>query len=162
MSEAREAIITRIFEYSEAMKRGMYTHMQAYFRNLPVSRAQFEVLGAIKHLQPVSSKEIAKQLYLTPGAVSQSVESLDQLDYLVREADPADRRIQYLKLSQKGERLLQDFEKSRRSMMEQAMKDLTLEELTVWLKVQIKVSEQYHAAQAKTQAAHSKTKKEAK
>jgi DNA-binding MarR family transcriptional regulator len=143
--QAREEIIKRIFEHSEAMKRGMYTHMQAYFRNLPITRSQLEVLAAIKHLQPVSSKEIAHQLYLTPGAVSQSVESLSQDGYVAREADATDRRVQYLKLIKKGEKLLQDIEKQRRAMMEQAMKDLTTEELELWLKVQTKFVEQFQS-----------------
>jgi DNA-binding MarR family transcriptional regulator len=162
MEQSREELTKRIFEHSEAMKRGMYTHMQAYFHNLPLSRPLLEVLSAIKHLQPVSSKEIAQQLYLTPGAVSQSVESLDQEGYLVREADANDRRIQYLRLSKKGEKLLQDVEKQRRNMMEKAMQGLTLEELTVWLKVQTKLIQQFQAAQLKAQAEHIKPKKESR
>ena len=160
MERTRADIINRIFEHAEAMKRGMYGHMQAYFRNLPVQRAPLEVLSAVKHLQPVSSKEIARQLYLTPGAVSQSVESLNQHGYLVREADQADRRIQYLRLSKKGEKLLTDIGRHRREMMEQVMRDLTFEELTVWLKVQTKMAEQFQAAHQKGQSTDTKTKKE--
>lgn len=160
MAQAREELSRRIFETSEAMKRGMYTHMQAYFQNLPISRAHLEVLSAIKHLQPINSKEIARQLYLTPGAVSQSVDGLSQSGLILREADLTDRRIQHLKLSKKGEKLLQDIEKRRRSMMENAMKDLSLEELTVWLKVQTKLSEQFQAGQLKAQTAYLKELKE--
>lgn len=160
MDQAREDIIRRIVEHSEAMKRGMYSHMQAYFRNLPITRSQLEALAAISHLQPVSSKELASQLYLTPGAVSQSVEALDGRSYLVREADPNDRRIQYLRLSKKGERLLQDIEKRRRNMLEQAMQDLSLKELAVWLKVQTKLSAQFQAARLKTHPTITKENKE--
>lgn len=150
MQQNREEIIRRIFEHSEAMKRGMYGHMQAYFHNLPITRSQVEVLSAIAYLQPVSSKKIAQRLYLTPGAVSQSVETLDSQDYLVREADPTDRRVQYLRLSKKGDKLLQDIEKRRRDMMEQVLQNLTLEELMVWLKVQTKLGEQLHTTHVKT------------
>ena len=162
MEQSRQEIIKRIFEHSEAMKRGMYTHMQAFFHKLPLSRSQVETLSAINYLQPVSSKGLAEQLYLTPGAVSQSVDALHQEGYLIRQSDPNDRRVQFLKLSKKGEKLLQDIEKRRRSMMEATMKDLTLEELAVWLKVQVKVSEQFKAAHLKAQADQAKTKKEGK
>lgn len=160
MEQSREDIVRRIFEHSEAMKRGMYGHMQAYFRNLPVTRSQLEVLAAISRLQPVHSKEIARQLYLTPGAVSQSVEALDQQNYLIREADLSDRRIQYLKLSKKGEKLLQDIEKRRRSMLEQAMQNLSLQELTVWLKVQTQLSAQFQTTHLKSRATHIKENEE--
>jgi DNA-binding MarR family transcriptional regulator len=155
MQQKREDIIKRIFEHSEAMKRGMYTHMMAYFHNLPITRPQLEVLSAIHYLQPVSSKDIASQLYVTPGAVSQSVESLDDQGYILREADTTDRRVQYLRPSKKGAKLLQDIEKQRRSMMENVTQELTLEELTVWLKVQTKMAEQFKAR-------HTKEKKETK
>lgn len=144
------------------MKRGMYTHMLAYFHGLPISRAQVEVLSAINYLQPVSSKDVAHQLYLTPGAVSQSVENLEQVGYLLREADTNDRRIQYLRLSKKGEKIMHDITMQRQAMMEKAMESLTLAELTIWLKVQTKLSEQFKATQLKAQATQTKIKMETK
>jgi DNA-binding MarR family transcriptional regulator len=160
MEQARAELIKRIFENSEAMKRGMYGHMQAYFRDLPIGRAPLEVLTAVQQLQPVSSKEVAGQLYLTPGAVSQSVDALDQQGYLVRESDATDRRVQYLKLSDKGQALLSDIEKNRREIMKQAMEHLSLEELTVWLKVQTKMLEQFQVTHLKQQARTIQQKKE--
>lgn len=162
MDHSRQEIINRIFEHSEAMKRGMYTHMQAYFHHLPVTRSQLEVLSAIKYLQPVSFKEIARQLYLTPGAVSQSVEALNLEGYVLREADLSDRRIQHLKLSSKGEKLLHDIENRRRALMEEALKDLTFDELALWLKVQTNMSKQFQAVHLKADTANLHEKKETK
>jgi MarR family 2-MHQ and catechol resistance regulon transcriptional repressor len=161
-SDDRDEIVQRIFENSEAMKRGMYTHMLAYFHGLPISRAQVEVLSAISFRQPVSSKDVAHQLYLTPGAVSQSVENLEQLGYLVRKTDRTDRRIQYLQLSKKGESIMHDITMQRQAMMEKSMESLTLTELTLWLKVQTKLSEQFKTTQLKAEVAQTKIKMETK
>jgi len=156
MERARNDIIKRIFESSEAMKRGMYAHMQSYFQHLPITRSQLEILSAIKHLQPVSSKQLAQQLFLTPGAVSQLVESLDHDGFLKREADPSDRRIQYLRVSDNGQKLLHDIEQNRRDILEEVLKDLTLEELTVWLKIQTKLTDHKQAAQFKNHKTNTK------
>jgi MarR family 2-MHQ and catechol resistance regulon transcriptional repressor len=162
MAMKRSDLVKRLFENAEAAKRGMYGYGHAYFRNMPIPRAPLEVLSAIKYMQPVSSKEIASKLSLTPGAVSQSVEALDQEGYVVRKADVSDRRIQYLALSKKGEKLLADMDKQRLGMMEEITQDLTVEELEVWLNVQTKMAARLKAAHLKQQAKDLKTKKEAK
>ena len=158
MTQRREAIIKRIFETSEAMKRGMYGHMLSYFQHLPVSRSQLEVLSAIKYMQPVSSKELANQLHLSPGAVSQSVDALEQDGYIVRKADAKDRRIQYLTLTPQSTQLLQDIDNQRKELLGRVMQELSLEELEVWLKVQSKTSMHLQNMQPKTPAPNVNTK----
>ena len=162
MDTTRTELIQKLFENAEAAKRGMYFYTHGHFRNLPLPRAPLEVLYAIKYMQPVSSKEIASRLALTPGAVSQSLETLDQEGYVTRTADQQDRRIQHLQLSKKGEKLLSELDKRRYKMMEEITQDLTLEELRVWLKVQTKMGARLQAAHAKDQASGIKTKKETK
>ena len=162
MDKARADLIQKLFENAEAAKRSMYFYTHGHFRNLPLQRAPLEVLSAIKYMQPVSSKEIASRLALTPGAVSQSLETLDQEGYVIRTADPKDRRVQHLRLSKKGEKLLTELDKRRYKMMEDVTQDLTLEELSVWLKVQTKMGARLQAAHSKDQAHDIKTKKENK
>jgi DNA-binding MarR family transcriptional regulator len=152
MNHARQEIMNRILDQSLVMKRSAYMQTLVSSQNDALPRAPLEMLATISHYQPISSKELARQLYLTPGAVSQSVDALSSDGYIRREADRQDRRIQYLSLSKKGEKVLASIERRRRDIMEQAMQDLSLEELTVWLKVQIKLNEQLAAARLKTQA----------
>ncbi len=135
----REEIIKNLFEQMSVAKRGMYTRMQAITNGLPVSRTQLELLFTIKHLQPVSFKQLAAQLQLTPGAISQLADGLNQHGLIERETNPNDRRSQTLQLSGDGVTLLQTIEKRRRETMERVVKDLTNEELTVWLRIQQKM-----------------------
>lgn len=159
MDSSRKELIKKLFDNSEAVKRGMYNYAHGHFRNAPLARAPLEVLFAIKYMQPASSKAIASRLSLTPGAVSQSVDTLDQEGYVMRTADKSDRRIQHLALSKKGEKLLAEMGKRRYRMMEEITQDLTLEELNVWLTVQVKMAARLKAAHEKQHAPEVKTKR---
>jgi DNA-binding MarR family transcriptional regulator len=131
--------MNNLFENTNALKRGMAGHLQALYRNCPIPRSQLELLFAIQQHQPISFKHVAQQLYLTPGAVSQLAEGLEQQQLITRTADADDRRIQCLSITPKGEKLLQQVEKHRQSLMESVMQELTDEELAVWLRVQEKM-----------------------
>ena len=108
-------------------------------RDFPISGAQLELLFTIRGNQPTSSKQLATMLHLTPGAVSQLLDSLLQHNLVTRQTSEQDRRVQYLSLSEKGEQLLHNFEKARRKIMEAIIADLSDEELEVWLRVQQKM-----------------------
>jgi DNA-binding MarR family transcriptional regulator len=141
----RDELIRTLFDGMDATKRGMYAQLQAVNRTLPIPRSQLELLIAIRHTQPISFKELAKQLYLTPGAISQLAEGLEQQAFIIRRADPNDRRIQCLEVSKKGDKLLQTVSKRRRSIMEAVVQELTDEELEIWVRVQQKLIKQFQA-----------------
>ncbi|HEX7368557.1 MAG TPA: MarR family transcriptional regulator [Candidatus Saccharimonadales bacterium] len=139
MAQSREQIISELYERMGALKRSMHMYMQAALEQCPVSHSQIELLSTIKHLQPVSFKQVAQQLCLTPGAVSQLADPLIDQEFISRETDPNDRRMQCLRLSKKGEKVLQTIEKRRQAGMNHVIESLTTEELTVWARVQEKL-----------------------
>ncbi|HSX30580.1 MAG TPA: MarR family transcriptional regulator [Candidatus Saccharimonadales bacterium] len=135
----RDHIIQSLFESMTAVKRGMAGQLHLSAHDCPLSPAQLELLFAIRHAQPVSFKQLAQLLYLTPGAISQLAEGLEQHGFISRRADPQDRRVQWLQVNKKGHKLLDAVEKRRRSLLELIIADLTDEELAVWLRVQQKL-----------------------
>ncbi len=135
----REELTRQLTETMQAMKRGMHAYQQAHAQDYPLSHAQAELLFTIRHSQPVSAKELATKLNMTPGAISQFVESIEQQGFLERHASQEDRRVQYLQLSAEGEALIHRFEQHRTRMMQTIIRDLTDEELEVWLRVQQKM-----------------------
>jgi MarR family multiple antibiotic resistance transcriptional regulator len=141
----RDKLIQTLFENMDTTKRGMYAQLNALNRTLPIPRSQLELLMAIRHTQPVSFKDLAKQLYLTPGAISQLAEGLEQQNMIERQVAPGDRRIQCLVTTSKGDKLLQDVEKKRRTILEAVLQELTDDELEVWLKIQKKLIKQFQA-----------------
>lgn len=139
----RDKLITTLFDNLQALKRGMYASLQPANVGLPISYAQLELLTAIHHLQPISSKQLAAQLHLTPGAVSQLLEELTSQLLVERQIDPSDRRIQSLRIAPSGTRLLKTIEERRKDTMKQVMKDLTDEELETWLRIQQKLIREF-------------------
>jgi DNA-binding MarR family transcriptional regulator len=140
---SRQELIRNILENMNAMKRSMFAQLHTGAHQLPIPRGQLELLIAICHLQPVNSKALAQKLYLTPGAVSQQVEGLEQQGYIVRRSDPNDRRIQSLQTTTSGETLVETIMQHRRKVMEQVMQDLSDEELRVWDGIQTRLIERY-------------------
>jgi DNA-binding MarR family transcriptional regulator len=133
---SRDERIRRILENMNTVKRSMFSQLHARQGGLPIPRAQMELLMAIRHMQPVSFKALAQHLYLSPGAVSQQAEILEQQGYISRQSDSADRRIQCLTATETGDALIHKALRYRRRIMEQIMQDLTDEELEVWDRIQ--------------------------
>ncbi|HSX06688.1 MAG TPA: MarR family transcriptional regulator [Candidatus Saccharimonadia bacterium] len=146
-SDHRAQLIQSIFESMSTMKRGIAGRWQPSNKDCPVSHGQLELLFTIYHGQPVNFKQLARQLYLTPGAVSQLVEGLEQHKLITRQADPKDRRIQCLEVSAEGIKLIKQIENYRRSIMEDVMTSLTDEELELWLRIHKKFLEQFEKRQ---------------
>ncbi len=69
-----------------------------------ITVAQIKMLACIMRHEPdgVMLKDVANELELTPGAVSQMVEHLVRMELLDRCASENDRRAVCIKLSQKG------------------------------------------------------------
>jgi DNA-binding MarR family transcriptional regulator len=139
MQHTRDQLIEALFENMNSVKRGFYGRMQNLTRDFAISGAQLELLFTIRHNQPVSSKQLAGLLHMTPGAVSQLADSIEQQSLIERHTSEKDRRVQFLRVSEKGEKFIRSFEKSRRKVMEAIIKDLSDGELEIWLRVQQKM-----------------------
>lgn len=149
--EKREQLIRNLFENIGLIKRSMYSQLEASHGSLPIPMSQLELLVTIQHRQPVSFKDLARHLYLTPGAISQVAEALEQEGYVTRENDPKDRRVQCLRISKKGAKLLADTTKRRQAILKDALEDLTNEELELWLRVQTKLMKRFQAKQDRSE-----------
>jgi len=145
MSNERDETIAKLSEAMRSMKHVMHGRMQAALQSSPISHAQLELLFTIHRLQPVSSKQLATQLYLTAGAVSQLVDGLESHGFVTREVDPRDRRIQCLRLSKKGVKLLGSIGDRQQKMMEAIMQSFSTAELKAWLKIQQKIINEFQA-----------------
>lgn len=147
--QQREELISSIYEAMSATKRSMHNRMHAIIGDSPISRTQLELLIMLKHLQPISPKKLADNMHLTPGAISQLVDGLVDLDLVSREVDPSDRRLQILKLSDRGTDQLSTMEKNRHEMLKHVMDDMTREELLLLLKIQQKMVAQLDTIEKK-------------
>lgn len=135
----RDDTIATILDTMTMTKRYMYASLLPATEAGGLSLAQLELLGTIRHLQPVPTKRLALQLHLTPGAISQLTDALEQAEFVERAADPVDRRVHTLRLTAKGEQKYQAIHKQRQALFRIVMQDMTDEELVGWLHVQQKI-----------------------
>jgi DNA-binding MarR family transcriptional regulator len=129
-------------------KRNLRGKMLSITSGKNISHAQLEVLFSIHSRQPINPTELATRLSMTPGAVSQLIDVLEDQRLITRQTDPDDRRRQVLTVSHRGVTLMKSIERRRRTVMENVIKDLTDEELQLWLKIQKKIINEFQKAHA--------------
>jgi DNA-binding MarR family transcriptional regulator len=129
----------------------MHAYMQSAFSAYDITPSELQLLFTIYHGQPITAKELASHLHLTAGAVSQVIEALANRKLIQRETDPTDRRRQVLRLSAKGDGLVQKLDKHRRDVMHRVIKDLTDDELATWLKIQQKIMTEFQSVHTDTE-----------
>lgn len=130
----------QIFENMALTKRLMHQRWQANLGEVGLPHNQLELLFTIQQLQPVSPKQLAAHLQLTPGAISQLLDSLYTHRWLSRETDAHDRRTYVLRLSKAGQQKLDSVAKKRHQLMEELMDEFTQEELLILLRIQQKLT----------------------
>jgi DNA-binding MarR family transcriptional regulator len=139
MNMHREELIAQVLETMNIAKRTIHSRMHLFLQGLPVSFSQAELLSTVRELQPISATVVAKKLSLTPGAISQSVDTLVGLDLIRRSTSVLDRRLQLLEVTKPGMKLLHDIEQRRREVMKHVMDGMTTEELQLLLGMQEKI-----------------------
>ena len=135
----REQLTEAIFATMQQMHRTGTAKFHALMGQQDVSPTQMELLLSVKHLQPVSVKEIAAQMRLTPGAVTQLMEGLVANGYIERRADAHDRRVTNVIIADGGSKKLKELWERRKSMLRKIMQELDTDELAVMLRVQEKI-----------------------
>ena len=125
----RETLLRQLFEDIDASKRLMQPYFIAGMSDLGISPAQARLLLTVKDWQPISLKALAVRMCFTPGAVTQTVDSLAQLGYLIRARDERDRRVIYINLSPSGLELAAKVKRQHNSIMKKMMSDLDDAEL---------------------------------
>ena len=135
----REELIEAIFATMQQMHRTGTVKFHALMGKQDISPTQMELLLSVKHLQPVSVKDIAAHMRLTPGAVTQLMEGLVTNGYIERRPDLHDRRITNVVLAENGSKKLKELWDRRKAMLRKIMQELDTDELAVMLRVQEKI-----------------------
>jgi len=135
----RDKLIEAIFANMQQMHRMGTSKFHMLMGNQDISSSQMELLLTVKRQQPVNVKDIAAQMRLTPGAVTQLIEGLVTKGLVDRQADTQDRRVTKIQLADGGKKKLKELWEKRTEMMRTIMQTLNTEELSVMLRVQEKI-----------------------
>jgi DNA-binding MarR family transcriptional regulator len=76
-----------------------------FFLDLDLTMAQFRALAVLRRRGRMTGRELAGHLGVTPGTVVPLCDRLEEQGYLRRVPDAADRRLTWLELTPKGQRL---------------------------------------------------------
>lgn len=107
--------------------RGRDTHLAGD----DVSHAQFELLIELYERGPLPAGELAIAAQLTPATVTQMLDHLASSGHVERTRSDADRRIVVTRLTALGRRKVQDKRALWQTRWQEALSDLSAEELRV-------------------------------
>ena len=78
-----------------------------FFMDVDLTMAQFRVLAAIRRWGRQTGRELARRLHVTPGTLVPLFDRLEELGYVRRVPDQDDRRLTWVELTPKADRLFQ-------------------------------------------------------
>ena len=78
-----------------------------FFMDVDLTMAQFRALATLRRWGRQTGRELAGRLRVTPGTLVPLIDRLEEQGYLNRVPDTADRRLTWLELTPKTDRLFQ-------------------------------------------------------
>jgi DNA-binding MarR family transcriptional regulator len=78
-----------------------------FFMDVDLTMAQFRALVTVRRWGRQTGRELAGRLGVTPGTLVPLIDRLEELGYLRRSPDQVDRRLTWLELTPRTERLFQ-------------------------------------------------------
>jgi len=94
-----------------------------------VSSAQFLLMQYLDNVHQATVSKASGAMGVTPGAITSLSERLVSAGYLKRERDNGDRRMVWLMLTPKGERILGELQNRRRQLVMYYLSDLSEQEI---------------------------------
>ena len=135
----REQLIEAIFATMQKLHRTSTTRLHSQMGEHDISLTQLELLFVVRQEQPISVKDLAAKMRLTPGAITQLLEGLVTRNYIGREVAEYDRRVTNVSLTPSGAEKLRALKERHKATLRQVMETLDDEELAVMLRVQKKM-----------------------
>ena len=108
-----------------------------------ITHSQWFVLGIIEHCKKTNIKDVSEALGMSSSAATQLVEGLVQSGYVVRRADPKDRRAVELALSLKGKKRIATMREKRLHEMAKVFDALSDGELQTYVRLHKKITSKF-------------------
>ena len=105
-----------------------------------ITNNDMHVIDAIGIDRPKNMSSIARELSVTVGTLTISVNSLVKKGYVVRDRSSEDRRVVFISLSEKGVKAYYHHKKFHEQMIDSVVKDLTEDELEALVKALTKLN----------------------
>lgn len=136
MSE-KEQLLEQITANMAMGRRLMMACMQRFKRETTTS--QTEALFVVHQDGPITQKQLAETMQLTPGSITQLVEQLERLGLVSRTPSKADRRVTHVAITEKGSAEVSRINAQKEQLFKEVYQDLSIEEIRIMAKVQEKM-----------------------
>lgn len=110
-----------------------------------ISSNDMHIIEAIGLRDDSTMSAVAKKLGITAGSLTASVNSLVNKKYVLRIRSQLDRRVVYIKLTEKGRRAFRHHENFHRKMTDAVVQSLSKEEISVLLRSLEGLSDFFHS-----------------
>lgn len=131
--------LDEIYALSATTQRLMRAHMQASHASLGIGPSEGHLLYMIAEAQPVSLKKLADSMHLTPGAITQLVDSLVEAGFVLRASDKHDRRVTVVSMTPEGARKFAAMRQYKEEVFAKFIGELSDKELAAFVNIQRKM-----------------------
>lgn len=132
--------ILKLWNDHRSVRRLLLNRFQAAMSKDGLSLAQSELLFNLYKRQSLATPSLlAKELQLTPGAISQLLDGLEQADYIKRVHSESDRRVCMVVPSDAANAKIRRFKAHQHKLVKDIQNVLTPDELETLVKIQQKV-----------------------
>ena len=112
MNDIRKESLQSLGEKMASVMRRVHAGQSFRFSEFKLGLSQVRILFFIaKQKEEVAVKDLAEMLKVTPGAITQFVDALVEMELVRREEDAKDRRIIRIKLTELAISKLEEFKK---------------------------------------------------
>jgi DNA-binding MarR family transcriptional regulator len=140
MSNSRKELLQKLAEKMASVMRRMHAGQVFKVSEFILRPPQVRILFFIaRQNEEVAVKDLAEMLSVTPGAITQLVDGLVDMDLVRREEDARDRRIIRIKLTELAKSKLEEFRKGYLASASQAFDILSAAEIKELLRLLDKV-----------------------
>lgn len=140
MSHGRKELLQLLGEKMASVVRRVHACQDFHFCEYRLGQPQVRILFFIaKQKNNVAVKDLVEMLKVTPGAVTQFVDALVEMNLVRREEDEKDRRIIRVKLTELAISKLEEFRQSYLASASQVFDALSYEEIKEFIRLLDKV-----------------------
>lgn len=140
----REARVEQLFLSTQAMVRAWKGYFVKVLAPEGISPVQMGLLFYLKTHGKVNGRNIARDLQLSPSAVTQLIDSLKDRGYIERQTSSDDRRVTFIGLTADGAAKLTIMENKNKQFFMEVTASLADQEIEAMIQAQQKIIEQVH------------------
>ncbi len=138
----RETLLENLFNDTQSLQRIWKQYFYKVLGDEALSPVQMGVMIYLKEHQPVTGKKMAGVMQISASAVTQVIDSLDQMGFIDRQPDEHDRRIIHISLSTLGNDKVVHLEAKRKQFFFEITKSLSNQEVDAMTTIQQKMIQQ--------------------